>query len=45
LATRENIKALRPNTGGPIYDLDLILGRRFVSDFKTGSSATKDCVE
>ena len=45
LATRENVKALRPNTGGPIYDLEAILGRRFVSDFKKGSSATKDCVE
>ena len=45
VATRENIKALRPNTGGPISDLPRILGNKFVSDYNQGDPATVDCVE
>ena len=45
LASRENVRALRPNTGGPIGDLKLMLGKRFKKDYKPGDSATTDCVE
>jgi N-acetylneuraminate synthase len=45
LASRENVRALRPNTGGPISDLQRILGKRFTGDFNSGHAATIDCVE
>ena len=45
IASRENVKALRPNTGGPVGDLKLMLGKRFNKDYKPGDSATMDCVE
>jgi len=45
IASRENIRALRPNTGGPITDLQLILGRRFIKDFQPGEPATTNCVK
>jgi len=45
IATRENVKALRPNTGGPISDLQQILGKRFKSHFNAGDAATIDCME
>ncbi len=45
IASRENVKALRPNTGGPIGDLSQILGRRFKQDLKTGDAATVDSVQ
>ena len=44
-ASRESVRALRPNSGGPISDLSRILGRRFKKDFKPGDAATIDCVE
>lgn len=44
-ATRENVKALRPNSGGPIRDLHQILGKNFNSDYELGTPATIDCVE
>jgi len=44
-ATRDNIRALRPNTGGPIRDLKKILGKNFNSDYKPGDAASLDCVE
>jgi N-acetylneuraminate synthase len=40
IATRENVKALRPNTGGPISDIEKILGKRFINDFNPGDPAT-----
>jgi N-acetylneuraminate synthase len=45
VATRENIKALRPNMGGPIRDINQILGKRFRRDYNVGEAATTDCVE
>ena len=45
IASRENVRALRPNTGGPICDLSRMLGKRFKRDFKPGESATVDCIE
>lgn len=45
VATRENIRALRPNLGGPIEKLSEILGKRFKSDYKAGEKATIDTVE
>lgn len=45
LASRDNIKSLRPNLGGPIADLDFILGKRFKDNFELGTSATVNCVE
>ena len=45
LATRENIKALRPNSGGPISDIQRIIGKRFKGDYNPGDAATIDCVE
>jgi N-acetylneuraminate synthase len=45
IATRENVMALRPNTGGPINEMKEILGKKFIADFPKGSRATKDCVE
>ena len=44
LATRENIRALRPNSGGPIGDIQRIIGKRFVRDYNPGDAATTDCV-
>lgn len=45
LATRQNIRALRPNTGGPIGDIQKIIGKRFIRDYNPGDAATIDCVE
>jgi N-acetylneuraminate synthase len=45
IATRENVKALRPNTGGPISDLQQILGKRFKCHLNAGDAATIDCME
>jgi N-acetylneuraminate synthase len=45
VATRENIKALRPNTGGPISNLPQILGKRFKKNYNPGEPATIDCFE
>ena len=45
IASRENIRALRPNMGGPISDLSQMLGKRFKSDFTAGEAATINCVE
>jgi len=45
LANNENIKALRPNTGGHIGDLQAIIGKRFNKDYSLGDAATIDCVE
>lgn len=45
IATRENIRALRPNLGGPVDKLSEILGKRFKSDYKAGEKATMDIVE
>jgi N-acetylneuraminate synthase len=42
VATRHNIKALRPNSGAPIRNLDRILGRTFLQDAKAGSPANID---
>lgn len=45
VATRDNVKALRPNSGGPIKDLHYILGRKFKAEFSPGHPAVIDCVE
>jgi N-acetylneuraminate synthase len=45
VATRENVKALRPNLGGPIYNLDQILGMRFRQKYTSGTAAEIDCFE
>jgi N-acetylneuraminate synthase len=45
VATRDNVKALRPNFGGPISDLSRILGRKFREDYKLGTPATVQCVD
>lgn len=45
VASRDNIKALRPNTGGPIGDIQQIIGKRFNKDYNLGDAATIDCVE
>ena len=45
IASRENVRALRPNTGGSISDLQRILGKRFKGDFNPGTAATIDCLE
>jgi N-acetylneuraminate synthase len=45
VASRENIKALRPNMGGPIKNIEQILGKKFKSNFKAGEAATLDSVE
>lgn len=44
LASRENIRALRPNTGGPISDYERIVGKVFKKDYSPGDAATLDCV-
>jgi len=44
IATRENVKALRPNLGGPIKELSQILGKRFIKDFEIGTPANLSCV-
>ena len=43
-ATRDNVKALRPNLGGPISDLSKILGKKFLRDYPQGSAANIECV-
>lgn len=45
VATRENIKALRPNTGGPISAISEILGKRFIRDLRAGEAATTSIVK
>jgi N-acetylneuraminate synthase len=45
IASRENIKALRPNTGGPIKEINSILGKKFVSDMNPGDPASLEVVE
>jgi pseudaminic acid synthase len=45
LATRENVKALRPNSGAPVSNLHKMLGRRFLHDYEKGSPAHLECVE
>jgi len=45
IASRENVRALRPNTGGPISDLSRMLGKKFKSDFTAGEAASINCVE
>jgi N-acetylneuraminate synthase len=45
IASRENIKALRPNTGGPIREINSILGKKFISDMNPGDPAFLDVVE
>jgi N-acetylneuraminate synthase len=45
LASRDNIRALRPNSGGPIGDIQEILGKKFRNDYNPGDAATMDCVE
>jgi pseudaminic acid synthase len=45
IASRENIKALRPNKGGPISDINRILGKRFRRDHSAGEAATTESVE
>ena len=45
IASRENIKALRPNTGGPIREINSILGKKFISDMNPGDPASLDVVE
>jgi len=44
IATRDNVRALRPNTGGPISDLPQMLGRRFKQDYEMGDPASIECV-
>ena len=45
LASRDSVRALRPNSGGPISDLSRILGKRFKRDLNPGEAATIDSVE
>ncbi|NBP66348.1 MAG: pseudaminic acid synthase [Bacteroidetes bacterium] len=45
IATRENVKALRPNMGGPIKDINQIMGKRFKKNYQAGDAASLDCVE
>ncbi len=45
IASRENIKALRPNTGGPIREINSILGKKFISDMNPGDPASLNVVE
>ncbi len=45
IATRENIKALRPNAGGRIGDISRILGKPFKDNYTSGTAATVECVE
>lgn len=45
VATRENVQALRPNTGGSIGNLQHILGKKFVANFNAGDPANLDCFE
>lgn len=45
IASRENIKALRPNVGGPIKNIGQILGKRFKENYLAGDAANLDCVE
>jgi len=45
IASRDNVRALRPNMGGPIKNIEQILGKKFVSNFEAGEAATLDSVE
>jgi N-acetylneuraminate synthase len=45
IASRVNVRALRPNTGGPISEINSILGKKFVSDMNPGDAASIDVVE
>jgi len=45
IASRVNVRALRPNTGGPISEINSILGKKFVSDMNPGDAASLDVVE
>lgn len=45
VATRANVKSLRPNLGGPIINMNLILGKSFNDDYVAGTAATIECVE
>lgn len=45
VVTRDNVRALRPNTGGPIEALDFMLGRKFKSHYSPGDPATIECIE
>ena len=45
IASRENIKSLRPNTGGPIREINSILGKKFISDMNPGDPASLEVVE
>lgn len=45
IATRENVKALRPNMGGPVKDINQIMGKRFKKNYQAGDAASLDCVE
>lgn len=44
-ATRDNIRALRPNSGGPIGEIHKIIGKRFARNYEPGDAATIECVE
>lgn len=44
-ASRHNIKSLRPNNGGPIRNIDSILGKKFTNDYPAGTPATTDIVQ
>lgn len=45
VATRQNIKPLRPNSGGPIQDIESILGKKFRRDYPAGTPATQEIVQ
>lgn len=45
IATRDNVKALRPNLGGPIKNMNQILGKKFIDNFPIGTPATLNCVD
>ena len=45
VATRDNVKALRPNSGGAIENLPRILGRKFIQDYSAGTAANMECME
>ena len=45
IANRENVKPLRPNLGGSIYNLEQIIGMKFRRDYAAGSAAHLDCFE
>lgn len=43
--SRDNVRALRPNTGGPISDLPQLLGKRFRQNYEAGEAASLDCID